>query len=322
MFETMTLIAAVAMSFPEISPALVSIDLSFIGLPTFHLRWYALGYIGGIVGAWWYATQLVKRPALFGGQAPATKENIDDIIFWTTVGIIVGGRLGYVLFYMVPFQFEQIAANPLVIFKVWDGGMAFHGGMAGVAIALWWSQRGKDINLLSIGDIAGIVAPIGIFLVRCANFINAELFGKPTTSSFGMVFPEGYAGGTPPAYDWATKTWVYCRDHNPAYYMCDAEVARYPSQLYEAFLEGLLPLMLLSLLAWKFGALKRKGLIAGLFLLMYGFGRSFVEQFRMPDSFVEGLPEWLSMGQLLSIPMWVGGAFLVWNALRKPAETA
>lgn len=312
MIETIALIATAVLSFPEISPALVSIDLSFIGLPVFHLRWYSLGYIVGIVGAWWYAKQLVKRPALFGGKSPATGENIDDIIFWVTLGIILGGRLGYVLFYMVPFQFDQIAANPLVIFKVWDGGMAFHGGMAGVAIALWWSQRGKDINLLSIGDIAGIVAPIGIFLVRIANFINAELYGKPTTSNFGMVFPEGYAGGTPPAYDWAQKTWVYAGN----------EVARHPSQLYEAVLEGLLPLLFLSLLAWKFGALKRKGLIAGLFLVMYGLARTFVEQFRLPDSFVEGLPAWLSMGQLLSIPMWLGGAFLIWNALRKPAETA
>lgn len=312
MTETLALIATAAMSFPEISPALVSIDLGFIGLPVFHLRWYSLGYIAGITGAWWYAKQLIRRPALFGGKSPATSENIDDIIFWVTLGIILGGRLGYVLFYMVPFQFDQIAANPLVIFKVWDGGMAFHGGMAGVAIALWWSQRGKDINLLSIGDIAGIVAPIGIFLVRIANFINAELYGKPTTSSFGMIFPEGYAGGTPPAYDWAQKHWVYTGD----------EVARYPSQLYEATLEGLLPLIVLSLLAWKFGALKRKGLIAGLFLVMYGFARTFVEQFRLPDSFVEGLPAWLSMGQLLSIPMWLGGFFLIWNAFRKRAETS
>ena len=305
---------AAGLSFPEFSPALISIDLGFLGLGTFHLRWYALGYIAGISLAWWYATALLKRPALFGGTSPMSKDNLDDLMFWIIIGIILGGRVGYVLFYMVPYQFDVVASDPLTIFKVWDGGMAFHGGILGVALALWWYTRKRDISLFSIGDIAGVVAPIGIGLVRIANFINAELYGRPTDGPMGMIFPQGYVpGSTPSAYDWANKTWVYS----------GSEVARHPSQLYESALEGWLPLVVLSILIWRFGALKRPGLVAGLFLLMYAFGRTLVENFREPDAFVSGLPIGITMGQILSMPMWIGGAFLVWYALKpKPAATS
>ena len=299
-----------SLSFPEWSPALLSIDFGFIGLGEFHLRWYALGYIAGIGGAWWYGMQILNRPALFGGEAPLGKDAFDDLMFWIIIGIILGGRLGYILFYMVPYQMDVLAADPLTVLRIWDGGMAFHGGILGVAIVLWFFAAKRGVNLLSVGDIAGVTAPIGIGLVRIANFTNAELYGRPTDAPVGMVFPEGYVpGSTPPAYDWAAGDWVYRGD----------EVARHPSQLYESVLEGWLPLIVLSLLIWKFGALKRHGLIAGLFLIMYGVGRSVAENFREPDAFVSGLPEWLTMGMLLSIPMWLGGAWLIWNAL-KPQE--
>ncbi|HCX10395.1 MAG TPA: prolipoprotein diacylglyceryl transferase, partial [Hyphomonas sp.] len=201
---------AAALTFPDVSPALVSIDLGFLGLGTFHLRWYALGYMAGIALAWWYASAMIRRPRLFGGTSPLTKDQLDDIMFWIIVGIILGGRFGYVLFYMVPYQFDVIAANPLTIFKIWDGGMAFHGGILGVTIALILFARRRKVSLLSIGDIAGVVAPIGIGLVRLANFVNAELYGRHTDAPIGMVFPEGYVrGSTPPAYNWDTGEWAY-----------------------------------------------------------------------------------------------------------------
>ncbi|MGH1421673.1 MAG: prolipoprotein diacylglyceryl transferase [Hyphomonas sp.] len=315
MSEIFQLSALIAMAnglpFPEFSPALVSIDLGFIGLGKFHLRWYALSYIAGIMLAWWYSSALLNRPQLFGGKAPIDKEQLDDIMFWIILGIILGGRFGYVLFYMVPHQFDTLAANPLTALKIWDGGMSFHGGIAGVTLAIVFFAFKRKVSLFSLGDIAGVVAPIGIGLARIANFINAELYGRPTDAAVGMIFPQGYVpGSTPPPYNWETKEWVYN----------GAEVARHPSQLYESALEGFLPLIVLSLLIWKFGALKRPGLIAGLFLLMYAIGRTVVENFREPDSFVSSLPDPLTMGMLLSVPMWLGGAWLVWNALRSPAK--
>jgi phosphatidylglycerol:prolipoprotein diacylglycerol transferase len=296
-----------ALEFPGWSPALVSIDFGFIGLPTFHLRWYALGYIAGIGGAWWYAMQLLKRPNLWGGEAPLSKDAMDDLMFWIIIGIILGGRLGYILFYMVPYQMDVLMADPLTVIRIWDGGMAFHGGILGVATVLWFFAAKRGVKLLSVGDIAGVTAPIGIGLVRIANFVNAELYGRPTDAPVGMIFPEGYVpGSTPPAYNWETGQWVYT----------GAEMARHPSQLYESVLEGWVPLLVLSLLIWKFGALKRPGLVAGIFLILYGVGRSVAENFREPDSFVSGLPEWLTMGMILSTPMWIGGAWLIWNALK------
>jgi phosphatidylglycerol:prolipoprotein diacylglycerol transferase len=190
--------------------------------------------------------------------------------------------------------------------------MAFHGGILGVALVLWFFAAKRGVALLSVGDIAGVTAPIGIGLVRIANFTNAELYGRPTEGPMGMVFPQGYVpGSTPPAYDWDAGKWVYAGD----------ELARHPSQLYESVLEGWIPLIVLSILIWKFGALKRPGLIAGLFLIMYGVGRSIAENFREPDAFVSGLPEWLTMGIILSVPMWLGGAWLIWNALKRQEKS-
>ena len=298
-----------ALSFPEFSPALVEIDLGFLGLGSFPIRWYALAYIAGLVIGWRYALALVRRPALWGGESPATRDDIDDLLFYATLGVILGGRIGYILFYQIPFQFESVQRDPFSLLRIWEGGMSFHGGLLGVTIAILIIAKQRNIRLMPIADIAGVVTPIGLFLGRCANFINAELYGRPTDAPVGMVFPEGNAGGTPAAYNWQTNEWVYRGD----------EVARHPSQLYEATLEGLIPAILISILVWRFGLLKRPGMAAGLFLLFYGVGRSISEQFREPDSFTWGvMPDWLTMGQLLSLPMWIGGAFLVWNALRKP----
>ncbi len=300
---------AAALKFPEFSPALFSIDLGFLGLGEFHLRWYALGYVVGIGLAWWYASSLLKRPHLFGtASAPMTRDQLDDMMTWIILGVILGGRLGYLLFYVLPNEPQMLAKDPMMILRVWEGGMAFHGGMLGVFLALIYFARRNKVSLLSIGDLAGVSAPIAIALVRFANFMNAELYGRHTSSSIGMIFPEGFvSGSTPPAYDFNADKWVYS----------GGEMPRYPSQLFEAALEGILPLIVLSILVWRFKAYHRPGLIAGLFLIMYGFGRTFVERFREPDSFVAWLPDWITMGQLLSIPMWVGGAFLIWNALRK-----
>ena len=309
-----------ALSFPEFSPAIVEIG----GFP---LRWYALAYIVGLVLAWRYAVTLIKRPRLFGGMSPATSEDIDDLLFYATIGVILGGRIGYILFSQLPFEPGRVADDPMMLLRVWEGGMSFHGGLIGVALALFWVARRRGVKLLAIGDIAGVVTPIGLFFGRLANFINAELYGRHTDGPMGMVFPEAHVGGAPGAYDWAEKTWVYCRDvlasGQVGLYGCgpdSAEAARHPSQLYEAGLEGLIPFIILSIGAWKFGLLKRPGLAAGLFLLLYGVGRSTAENFREPDAqvgFLDFIPgEWLTMGMLLSLPMWIGGAWLVWRAVR------
>ena len=298
-----------ALSFPEFSPALVEIDLGFLGLGSFPIRWYALAYIAGLIIGWRYAVMLVKRERLWGGTSPATPDDIDDILFYVTLGVILGGRIGYILFYQLPFQFETVQNDPLSLLRIWEGGMSFHGGLLGVAIAILVAAKTRGLKLLPLADIAGVVTPIGLFCGRCANFINAELYGRHTDWSLGVVFPEANTGSTPAAYDWQANEWVYRGDEMP----------RHASQLYEAVLEGLLPLIVISLLVWKFGLLRRRGLAAGMFLLFYAAGRTISEQFREPDSFTWGvMPDWLTMGQLLSLPMWLGGAFLVWNALRKP----
>lgn len=309
----MSLLAMTALSFPEISPAIFQIDLGFLGLGKFPIRWYALAYIVGLMLAWRYAVYLINRPALFGGAAPATKDDIDDLIFYVMLGVILGGRLGYILFYQIPFQADRIAQDPMMLLRVWEGGMSFHGGLIGVAVAILYTARQRRLKLLNIADIAGVVTPIGLLLGRMANFINAELYGRPTDSSFGMVFPESNQGGTPPSYNWDTGEWVYS----------GLEVARHPSQLYEAGLEGLLPLILISVLVFRFRILERPGLAAGLFLLMYGVGRSIAEQFREPDAHIGFLPGGVTMGMLLSLPVWIGGAWLLWKGLKtKPTANA
>jgi len=168
-----------AMTFPEWSPALFEIDLGFLGLGKFPIRWYALGYIAGLLFAWRYALSLIKRPALWGEAAPTDKDGIDDLLFYATLGVILGGRLGYLFFYDIPNNMDQIAADPMRLLRIWEGGMSFHGGMIGVALAVVWVARQRGVKLMSIADIGGVTAGFGIFFVRIANFVNAELYGRP-----------------------------------------------------------------------------------------------------------------------------------------------
>jgi len=265
--------------FPAIDPVLIQIG-------PFALRWYALAYIMGILLGWMYARAVIRSEPLWGGKAPMTVTDYDDFILWATLGVILGGRLGYVLFYN-PAHF---AANPAEIVQLWKGGMSFHGGFLGVVLATLLFARRRHIPFLSLADVTCAVYPIGHFLGRLANFINGELWGRPTDVPWAIVFPSREAGPIP----------------------------RHPSQLYEAGLEGLL---LLVLLAWfmRRGALKRPGLVTGLFAVGYGLTRIACEFFREPDIQLGFLWGGLTMGMLLSLPLILAGAGIIIYAARPSA---
>jgi len=250
------------------------------------IRWYALAYIGGILFGWLYARTLVKSEKLWGGPAPFSLLQLDDFILWVTLGIILGGRTGYVLFYNLPF----FIAHPAAIFKLWEGGMSFHGGFVGCVVAVMWFARRNNISILSLGDLTTAAGPIGLFFGRIANFINGELWGREADPSlpWAMVFPNG------------------------------GPVPRHPSQLYEAGLEGILLFTVLAILI-RFGALKRPGLILGSFILLYGLARIGGERFRQPDIQLGFLWGGLTMGMLLSIPMLIVGIILIVRAVRRGA---
>ncbi|MBN2628987.1 MAG: prolipoprotein diacylglyceryl transferase [Rhodobacteraceae bacterium] len=286
--------------FPQISPEIFVIQVFGI---TFALRWYAVAYIVGLIGGWRLAVATVQRPALWTGTPPMTPDQLERLLTWVIVGVILGGRLGFVLFYQPGFYL----ANPASILKVWEGGMSFHGGFLGVVVAGLIFCRREGIAMLKAADIMAMVAPLGLFLGRIANFINAELWGRPTTLPWGVAFPGDAAQTCPGVVG-----------------IC----ARHPSQLYEAALEGLLLGVALVWLAYRRGWLKRPGSIAGLFFAGYGAARFVVEFFRQPDpQFIsDGNPlglAWhiagwgLTMGQILSLPMIVVG---LWFLLRaRPA---
>ena len=265
-----------SLPFPAIDPVLISIG-------PFAIRWYALAYIFGILLGWLYARMLIRNESLWGGHAPLTVTDFDDYVVWVTLGIILGGRLGYVLFYN-PAHF---AAHPLEVFQVWSGGMSFHGGFAGCVAAVLLFARNRGISVLSLGDLTCAAGPIGLFLGRIANFINGELWGRPTDVPWAFVFPG--AGPLP----------------------------RHPSQLYEAVLEGLVLFIVLAFAA-RAGALRRPGLIIGLFAIVYALARSFCELFREPDPQLGFLWGGLTMGMLLSMPLFLAGVAFVWNAMRRP----
>ncbi|SDO83288.1 prolipoprotein diacylglyceryl transferase [Afipia sp. GAS231] len=248
------------------------------------IRWYALAYICGIVLGWIYARSLVKKERLWGGPAPITLLQLDDFILWVTIGIIVGGRTGYVLFYNPAF-FVQ---HPAEILQLWNGGMSFHGGFLGCVAAVMLFARNNGISILSLGDITTAVGPIGLFLGRLANFINSELWGRPADDSvpWAMVFPNG------------------------------GPLPRHPSQLYEAGLEGILLFTILAVMI-RMGALKRPGLILGSFIAIYAFARITGEFFREPDPQLGFLWGGLTMGMLLSVPMIIAGAILIVMAWRR-----
>jgi phosphatidylglycerol---prolipoprotein diacylglyceryl transferase len=290
--------------FPNISPDVFSLT---IGGVTLALRWYALGYIVGLLAGWKLIEVMIARPALWSGPAPMAQGAPERLLTWVIFGVILGGRMGYVLFYQ-PSQFAQ---NPLSILYVWQGGMSFHGGFLGVVLAGLWFARSEKIAPLALGDLMAAVAPIGIFLVRIANFINAELWGRPTTLPWGVAFPGDAAQACGQAL---------------------GEVcARHPSQIYEAMLEGALLFALLTYLIWRRGWLKRAGAVMGLFLAFYGAARFAVEFLRQPDAqFIsEGNPlglalhlggYGLTMGQILSLPMLIAGLWFLARA--KPAAQA
>jgi phosphatidylglycerol:prolipoprotein diacylglycerol transferase len=267
-----------AITFPAIDPVAISIG-------PLAIRWYALAYICGIVIGWIYARALIRSEKLWGGPAPIAPLQLDDFILWVTIGIIVGGRTGYVLFYN-PAVFIQ---HPAAILKLWEGGMSFHGGFLGCVAAVMLFALKNNISILSLGDITTAVAPIGILLGRLANFIKGELWGREADASvpWRMIFPD-----------------------DPSH------LFRHPSQLYEAALEGLLLFAILAVMV-RMGALKRPGLILGSFIAIYGLARITGEFFREPDPQLGFLWGGLTMGMLLSVPMIIVGAILIMMAWRR-----
>jgi phosphatidylglycerol:prolipoprotein diacylglycerol transferase len=253
------------LTFPHIDPVLISIG-------PLAVRWYALAYIVGIIAGWIYARAIIASPKLWGGPAPLTVAAYDDFIVWITLGIILGGRIGYVLFY----NFPHFREHPGEILQLWNGGMSFHGGVLGSVLATVLFALRRGISILSLGDVTLAVAPIGLFLGRLANFINGELWGRPSDVPWAMIFPTG------------------------------GPLPRHPSQLYEAALEGLLLLAVLGVLV-RCGALKRPGLVSSSFAMVYGVLRIFCEFFREPDVQLGFLWGGLTMGMLLSIPLIVAG---------------
>ena len=301
-----------AIPFPEIDPALVSVELFGLELA---LRWYALAYIGGLLLGWWLMVRLMKRPTLWPrNTAPMSPAQPEDLLTWMVLGVVLGGRLGFVLFYNPSYYLS----NPLEILQVWQGGMSFHGGFLGVILATILYTRAKGIPLLSAGDAVALATPTGLLLGRIANFINGELWGRPTEVSWGMVFPQVQQLG-------ATYPQLLPGGEN---------LPRHPSQLYEAALEGLVLFLVMWGLALFRGWLKYPGAMIGLFFIGYGAARSFVENFRQgntefitPDNpfgqywrFGEGADAaGLTMGQILSLPMIAIGIVFLVIAFRKPA---
>jgi len=291
-----------AIPFPDIGPEIFTISLFGID---FALRWYAMAYIVGIVIGWRMAAAVARTDRLWpGGVSPVTPEDIEELLTAIIVGIIVGGRLGYVLFYQPAYYLE----NPGQILVLWEGGMAFHGGVLGVVAAGAWFVWRKGIPAASLADVVAYATPPGILLGRVANFINGELWGAPTTAPWGVIFPGTAAQDCPGIA---------------------GPCARHPSQLYEAGLEGLVLGIVLIWMVWARGALKMPGRVAGVFFIGYGAARFAVEFVRQADAqfitpenpagHVLRLGEWgLSMGQVLSLPMIAVGLFLVlWSARRR-----
>ena len=287
--------------FPQISPEIFTVNLFGLELA---LRWYALAYLVGLLIGWRIMVMLMRRPALWGDAAPMRPEQVEELLTWVILGVVLGGRLGFVLFYEPAYYL----ANPAQIPVIWKGGMSFHGGFLGVVLASWWFCRRNGIPTLRLADALAVATPIGLALGRVANFINAELWGRPTDAPWGVIFPGDAAQNCPGV---------------------EGLCARHPSQLYEAGLEGVaLALILFALV--RMGGLRRPGLAFGVFLAGYGLSRFVVEFFRQADAqfitpdnplgHVLGGPVWgLSMGQLLSLPMILIGLGFVLMARRRAA---
>ncbi|MBY0421830.1 MAG: prolipoprotein diacylglyceryl transferase [Parvularculaceae bacterium] len=311
-----------------------NIDPVAFSIGPLPIRWYSLAYIGGLTIGWWYAAELLKKAGLWPagkavaaapkvsaaagaangppaslpiGGAPLSRAQLDDLIFWVAAGVMLGGRLGYILFYeprllvapwpslgagmaegLVKTIFGWIHIPPALM--LWEGGMSFHGGILGVTLAGVLFARRNGLNALQIGDLFACATPIGLFFGRLANFINGELYGRPWNGSWAMIFP-----------------------HDPL------QVPRHPSQLYEAALEGLVLFAVVTFAAWRLKWLQRPGAVMGLFLVGYGLSRVVVENFREPDAQMPDFPLGLTMGMILSLPMLALGAYFLRRAFRKTA---
>jgi phosphatidylglycerol:prolipoprotein diacylglycerol transferase len=260
----------------------VALDLGF-----FELRWYSLAYLAGIFIGYWYMLKLLKQPG-----APMARRHADDLVFYAALGIILGGRIGYVLFYNLPYYVE----HPIDILKLWDGGMSFHGGVIGTTLGILYLARKEKLPWLRIHDYVACCVPFGLFFGRLANFVNHELWGAPSSVAWAVRFPEIAATGDtilgPP---------------------------RHPTQLYEAGLEGLLLFAILWLMLWKTDARYQPGRLVGAFLFFYGIFRFAIEFVREPDAQLAGFAAstGLHMGQWLSVPMIVGGIYLMVTAPKR-----
>ncbi len=275
-----------ALPFPAIDPVLIEIG-------PLAIRWYALAYIVGIFFGWWYAKTLVRNRRLWGaGGAPMTTTDLDDFVIWAAFGIVLGGRLGYILFYDLAYYLQ----NPWDILALWSGGMSFHGGFLGTVIAMVLFARKRGIPVWSLIDVIAPSVTIGLFLGRAANFVNGELFGRVTDVPWAFVFPAG------------------------------GDLPRHPSQLYEGLLEGLVLFLVLRLLTHTYRKLSSPGFVSGAFAVGYGLARTFSEFFREPDIQIGYFAGGLTMGMLLSIPMVIAGIILmIWsarNAATRTTETA
>lgn len=268
--------------FPDIDPVIIH-------LGPLAVHWYGLGYVVGILFGWWYAKRLVSTPRLWpNGQAPITPNDIDDLLVWAALGIVLGGRIGYILFY----DLSRYLAHPTDIFAIWQGGMSFHGGFLGVLTALIVFSIKRGLPMRSLFDVIAPSATVGIGVVRCANFINSELWGRPTDVPWAIVFPNG------------------------------GPFARHPSQLYEALLEGFLLFVVLRFLTHSRLKLKTPGFVAGAFVTGYGCARIFVEFFREPDAQLGYLAgNWLTMGMVLSIPLVLLGIAMMATARPVPSQS-
>ena len=265
-----------AVPFPVINPVLVEIG-------PVPIRWYALAYIAGLILGWWLARRLVAQDSLWGKRLRPSVVSLDDLLVYAALGVVAGGRIGYVLFY----NLDYFLTHPASIPAVWEGGMSFHGGLVGAAFGIWLFARREKVPMLSVADLVSGVVPIGIFFGRLANFIKPELWGRVSDVHWAMVFPDPAAGPFP----------------------------RHPSQLYEAATEGVLLFVILMILV-RMGGLKRPGLVTGLFGIGYGVARILCEFFREPDPQLGFLFGGATMGMLLSLPLIIAGALFIIHAWR------
>jgi phosphatidylglycerol---prolipoprotein diacylglyceryl transferase len=302
-----------ALQFPDFDPAALTIPAVHLGsltLGPLAIRWYALAYIAGILLGWRYCVGLVRNPRLWGAGAPTTTPvKIDDLVLWVTLAVILGGRIGYILFYMLvdPQQRATLFAHPAEVFEIWKGGMSFHGAAIGVGLAVIGFARANRIAIFGVTDLVAASEPIGQCFGRLANFVNGELWGRPTNVPWGMIFCNSHVaaengGACPP----------------------EVLVPRHPSQLYEAALEGVVLFLVLRFATHRLKWLQRPGAVTGLWMIGYGAIRIALENVRNPDIGMPTFPLGLTMGMILSIPMIVLGAALIWWAYRKapPAPAA